>query len=407
VNWLEDIAAELPAPRDDEPADLRRRIVAEIADHLQLAFVRELHFVRDETKAREKVLARFGDPRRIARKLWFEAMREKIMSQRLLVASSAITTALCLAMGLFLWRISAQSAEASRALIQETREMNLALIEKLASIASPGAPAQPADMVHLTFRLVQNSVDGPPAAGYSVRMERPRTDSPDYGISKFEDNTGPDGTIDCGLVRYGNFHVRVTTPWGELTWLDVYVRAGRSEQLETIVCPDRGPPETEASFGLQLPDDLRERDLRLVVQIRPAARQVHGLNWRDETDRYAIVGADGVPHRFKQMRQKSNHGFFSLYRLEDLQENNMSLPTRFDVFVTAVAMFGDALAWPKDGSIPVHGLSNAERTADRTVDLEPGGPNRVVLPLERIWDLVRKNVDRPDDEGAPGADEDN
>ncbi len=90
MNWLDNIAAELPAPRVDEPPELRRRIVAEIADHLQLAFVRELHLTRDETKAREKVLARFGDPRRIARKLWFEAMQETIMSQRLMLASSAV-----------------------------------------------------------------------------------------------------------------------------------------------------------------------------------------------------------------------------------------------------------------------------------------------------------------------------
>ena len=37
------ISAELPGPRDDEPASLRQDIVDELRDHLQCAFHRELH----------------------------------------------------------------------------------------------------------------------------------------------------------------------------------------------------------------------------------------------------------------------------------------------------------------------------------------------------------------------------
>ena len=37
-----DIAADLPAPRDDEPESLRRDIVDELADHLQCSLQREL-----------------------------------------------------------------------------------------------------------------------------------------------------------------------------------------------------------------------------------------------------------------------------------------------------------------------------------------------------------------------------
>jgi len=77
--WPDDPAAELPAPRDDEPERLRQDIADELADHLSCALNRELHFTEDETTARQNVLDRFGSPRKIARKLWFDWMREEFM----------------------------------------------------------------------------------------------------------------------------------------------------------------------------------------------------------------------------------------------------------------------------------------------------------------------------------------
>ncbi|MGQ0637183.1 MAG: HAAS signaling domain-containing protein, partial [Planctomycetaceae bacterium] len=78
--WPPDIAGQLPASRDDEPANLRQDIADELADHLHSALGRELHATRDETKAKENVLERFGNPATIALKLWSDAMWEKIMS---------------------------------------------------------------------------------------------------------------------------------------------------------------------------------------------------------------------------------------------------------------------------------------------------------------------------------------
>lgn len=77
MNWFRNIADELPAPRDDEPSSLRQDIADELADHLQSSFVRELHRTPDETSAKQHVFDRFGDPRRVARQLWFDAMKER------------------------------------------------------------------------------------------------------------------------------------------------------------------------------------------------------------------------------------------------------------------------------------------------------------------------------------------
>src|SRR5712691_3616382 len=96
MTWPPDIAGDLPVPRDDEPASLRQDIADELADHLQASFTRELHFTPEETAAKQTVLDRFGDPRRVARQLWFDAMKEKIMSQRVNLVLSSVMTVACL-----------------------------------------------------------------------------------------------------------------------------------------------------------------------------------------------------------------------------------------------------------------------------------------------------------------------
>jgi len=412
VNWLETIAAELPAPRDDEPPDLRRRIVAELADHLQLAFVRELHLVRDETKARERVLARFGDPRRIARKLWFEAMREKIMSQRLLVASSAVTTALCLAMGLFLWRISAQSAEASRALIQETREMNQALIEKLGALAAPGVPQQSADMVHLTIRLVQKTPNGAAAAGYAVHVRRPGpTDSPEVASSNIEDRSGSDGTVDCGLVRFGNYIADITTPWKQSAHINFYVRAGRTEQVETIVCPKGPPVDDFVSLAFDVPADLRDRELRLVVEIRLLPHELRGISWNNYgQSEKGIISPDGTFYGYGGWGLLSKNAGGGLQRWQFTLNGNarsrLRIPEPWTIRLTGVGIVTKRVRSETEPEEPlsedlvvVPAQSENVARSDTTVG------ERVNFALEEVWDQVHKALARYDAAQATAIDD--
>src|SRR5262249_40207223 len=142
MKWLDDIAAAFPQACEDEPPELRSQIARELRDHLEATYRRELLKTADETEAERRVLARFGDPKRVARKLWLDAMQERIMSQRILMFWSGLMAAACIAMGVFVYRVVEQSAETSRALIKnmqdanrellaESRALNLALIERL------------------------------------------------------------------------------------------------------------------------------------------------------------------------------------------------------------------------------------------------------------------------------------
>jgi hypothetical protein len=360
---------------------------------------------RNETKARETVLARFGDPRRIARKLWFEAMKEKIMSQRLMLASSAVTTALCLAMGFFLWRISAQSAEASRALIEETREMNRALIEKLGAVAAPGAPPQPSDMVHLTIRLVQNAPNGPAAAGYAVDVRRSGPlGSPEVDSSQIQDKSGTDGTIDCGLVKFGSYIAEIATPGKLATEVNFYIRAGRAEQVETVVCPE--PPEDgPVSLAYEVPSDLRAQDLRLDITIQPLGRELQGVYWMSRSlPENGILSPDGTLYEYYGYEGDPNRTKYLTYKLSGSARKMVQVPFPFVVRLNRVviatppgrsAVAGEFVVLPVKIPNEIMEIGRSETTDG----------DQVQLRLDEVWELVRKALVPNDAEQSPPVDE--
>ena len=132
MKWPPEIADELPAPRDDEAPSLRQDIADELADHLQSSFAGELHRTPEETRAKQHVLDRFGDPRRIAGQLWFDAMKEKIMPQRVLITALVVTALACLGSTGLMFMLVEQSRQASQALVdqvEQSRKSNEAFLK--------------------------------------------------------------------------------------------------------------------------------------------------------------------------------------------------------------------------------------------------------------------------------------
>jgi hypothetical protein len=119
MDWTESIDAALPSPDGNEPPSLRRDITDELADHLATALKRELCGAADEQAARQAVIARFGDPTEVARKLWFDGMKGKLMAQRITLVAALLLVAVCGATGFFAWQS-----------FQQGRDMNLALLEE-------------------------------------------------------------------------------------------------------------------------------------------------------------------------------------------------------------------------------------------------------------------------------------
>ena len=98
-------------------------------------FLDQRLFVRvadNKADAQRNVLNRFGNPRRIARQLWFDAMKERIMSQRLQLFQTVVMTVTCLVILGLTWTVFSQNRALS--------EINRAFLEKLTAV--PDRPAQ-------------------------------------------------------------------------------------------------------------------------------------------------------------------------------------------------------------------------------------------------------------------------
>lgn len=294
----DDISVELPAPRDDEPQSLRSDIVDELADHLQCAFNRELytHGADPESAARARALARFGNPAAIARKLWYDAMQERIMNQRLTIA--VLVVLVLMSGGMFV--ISWQSLGANREMVRESHELNRELVGELhnlaaASAARPPAPAQPAEWNRLQVRCVLDTEEGPPVEGVEVRMESRSENT--KGIPPVQETTDADGMIDFGLVLYGVYELNITAPNGERNARNVNIHPGM-DRTETIVCPSP-TVETTASFQVELPesvpipDELRDR-IWLWCYLRQSSRNVAGASWQPAQRTFLIRARDSM-----------------------------------------------------------------------------------------------------------------
>jgi hypothetical protein len=262
---------------------LRRDIADELADHLQSSFTRELHFTPEETAAKQTVLDRFGDPRRVARQLWFDAMKEKIMSQRLHLVLSSLMTAACLgALGLMLF------------MLRDSREVNAAILEKLAALAAPRPVPQTVaddslrsmDWVRPKFKLVTGANGDSPAVGFRVQIqggagsavlgETEKNGQILTGV--VEETTGADGIADLGLFRFGSYSLTVVSPWGESLYRQIGLRPGQ-EAVRKIVCPEATAEEVDVNFRVEWPDDLKAEKLWLICRFGPGHRRVGVESW--------------------------------------------------------------------------------------------------------------------------------
>ena len=115
----DELSTSLPPPRDDEPTSLRQDILDELGDHLACAYNREHLRGADSTVARQRVLERFGDPAAVARRLWFDAMKGKIMAQRLVIATCLVAMLACLSLAGFVWIQSSRAAAQAAAQVAE------------------------------------------------------------------------------------------------------------------------------------------------------------------------------------------------------------------------------------------------------------------------------------------------
>jgi hypothetical protein len=293
MDFCDGLSAELPAPRDDEPGGLRDDILDELADHLACAYRRELLRGADAATAKQRVQVRFGDPAALARRLWFDAMRGKIMSQRILVVCCILLTVVSLSLAFVLWnqardvlRLAAIEHHESEMARRRAESVQQQMLEQLQAVSkSVNSPKSP-DWIPVSFKLTQDTPAGPPAVGLLARLGRGSQGAEKEDAIQRESDA--EGMIDFGVVQPGDwgFLLRRAAKDGG-SWLLTGKLSALPGTLiqKSIVCPRNDEPMAPVSIRIEWPPDLADKGLAVVACLRHEGFTYQPpLHWREVHD---------------------------------------------------------------------------------------------------------------------------
>ena len=254
-----ELSARLPPSRDDEPPSLRQDILDELADHLACAKHREMLTTNDEAKAEQRVLDKFGDPREVARKLWFQAMWSRIMSQRWLLSGTGVLVAICLCLtGTVLWQMQHQRAAMAeqQRLIAETLAQMARLSEAKAN-ESPQPPPAPTPS-SIKVKLAFDKPDSPPAVGFLVSLKRLGVDN-QFGPEVLSDDQG---MVDFGYFEPAKYAIVVSTNSRDRKLETQFTLPLSTAHIEQVTCPASVP----ISWAVDLPEDLEKQNVQALLK---------------------------------------------------------------------------------------------------------------------------------------------
>lgn len=370
MNWS-DLTADLPAPRDDEPASLRQDIADELADHLQCAVRRESLSNPDVELARRKALDRFGNPQQIARQLWLDALWEKIMSQRIMLAVTIVLALTCLTATGMTWFVVERSRTAAEAVAAESRAVNAALMEQIAKLNAPATTPPPSlewNNVQVRLVLPGRKAEGP--LGYRVTLRGNVLDSgKETTINAALSN---DGLADFGLVRAGTHRLMVQSPWGETTNQTIDIHPGQAFK-EDILCPAEAPQPAEIKIRVDWPEDLRDKNLWLICDLSPLAQ----LEPADEGRRTWTIHPPGA--QIQMLAISPENGLVSF------SDTSPQSPMRGNSRFFDPNMRDRARAFPGRPQIPIENLGL--RVTPRQVIPSGSGRSATVQNSELLFDI--------------------
>jgi hypothetical protein len=276
------LTALLPPPRDDEPASLRQDIIDELSDHLACAYNQELLRGVDSSVARQRVRERFGDPAALARRLWFDAMKGKIMAQRFLIATCLVVILACLSLVGLVYiqssRAAVQTAEANRKLseaLAQAQSANKVMLSKLSEMAEAIRNPRSADWNPVKFTLTEDTLDGPPAAGCSISVGV--TDDGKWIVR----TSDASGVADFGLLHPGSYTFQVSKSWDRGALLgsgDFHIEPG-SQVDKRIVCPQKTLKPVPLDVRFSWPADLEKEGLVLDAPFWFGPIEKEGTSW--------------------------------------------------------------------------------------------------------------------------------
>ncbi|MBI2424154.1 MAG: hypothetical protein HYV27_15085 [Candidatus Hydrogenedentes bacterium] len=231
-----------------------------MADHLALAAEDERAHGASETAAWQQALERFGDPDALARRLWWDAMKEQIMREWIQTAFLAVMAVAMCAFGFVaIQQIQANNramldamASSNEAMLRSLAELsatNTQMAEALRNNAAPAAGALPLPAKESLVDIVvrRGTAEGPPAVGVEVSF----TSTGDESLT-VRDVTNHEGRVSFGPVADGAYWLALRDPQSQM-WLEGFevVRfAGRGQEEVQVVAPDQEARPLQCTMDL-------------------------------------------------------------------------------------------------------------------------------------------------------------
>ncbi|MFO0917816.1 MAG: hypothetical protein U0872_05805 [Planctomycetaceae bacterium] len=336
IMFFEDLLADLPAPRDDEPPSLRDDIADELADHLHCALRRELLKDGDAVAAEERVIDRFGNPKKLARRLWWQAMWSRIMGQRILSGLQWMLTLAAVVLAGLVFRQQSELITEIRT-ARETDAKNYQVIsevmQRLQQQSGPSAHQEvgqyePGDSSQgsagpgyyqpenadggsyypgnsegeqretasnaslLTIKLVQEAEDGPPVTALELALEgrhgRVAATGPlsePVTVTRMVDGKEISEVVARATGAYlfqvqepGRYQLITYLSDGQFSEQSVLIRPNEKREM-TVICPKPREQVLVALTAPPLPQALQSLQCELEIVLNDQSTTLDGVEW--------------------------------------------------------------------------------------------------------------------------------
>jgi len=273
MRWPEAGVRLFPPRHRAEPENLRRDITDELADHLALAAEDEVvKHGRTHEGAWQQAIERFGNPDAVARKLWWDAMKERVMRDWIHSGIAAVSAIVVVLVAVLVVNSMKQ--------MQTTQ---VQLIEALKGLSQPPAPVGET----LDVEVHRGSESGPPAAGVGVTLSGKLNQDTSANVSL---NTDAQGRVRFSPVPQGAYRLTFKDPRSALEMqMEHSLFAGVGSTV-TVVAPDSVPVEKQ--FKLESPLPFPNDRVVVAVHISTDDTFIAGNIWQFSAS--VIVGNRGL-----------------------------------------------------------------------------------------------------------------
>lgn len=298
--WLEQTSGGLPDPEPwgKEAGQLQQDILDELSDHLDCALSRELRKTTDgdEASARARVLKKFGNPRKLARSLWFAAMKEQVMSNRIMMTTNIVLAFAVLAICIF--TISA---------MKRNNAITEAILAKLEEITDTSTSGIPPDWGHITVMVSSGNPQLRPVSGFRFSLHGYPFDSQNQQFISGEADEY--GTYTFGPIRAGSYRLDTYSAQGEGNTSHVTLYPGGHPEAE--VHYQRPAPKPEPfSFAWNIPTELESAFAYAMLEFRItkfANPDNPDETWHLDHTFHVLVRADGQAALLAEARDIITH----------------------------------------------------------------------------------------------------